>query len=179
MAILNLANEFRLVENSILGRGPDHPTEPHRHLAPIIDEFIRENSFLNSHPDYIEFLRKFGAGGIFHPDYKAKDFVFVSIYGFDSSAGGEMYEEGVKLINDDGFFVFAEAELRETVPKLGESADKGIVNFGFAFDGTGERENCVYRSIYCEKRFGPYRPYCVSFSTWLEKVIRGQRGLSA
>ena len=168
MSIVELASEFIQIPNSSLGNGPSHPTDPRRELSLAVDDFIADNAFLQLYPDYVEFLKRYGGACIYDPDYLNAQYVSVQI----SDVAGLLLDEDEPLIDRNGFFVFCEAEVRERASRVDESINHGIINFAFAFDSTGKRERCVYRSQAREDAvFGPYSRFCDSFSEWLRYLI--------
>jgi hypothetical protein len=108
--------KLNTIDFAKVGRGPLHPTHPRPELSEPIEDFLQHNSFLESFPDYVEFVRCYAAAGIYHPDYRDLSYVFVSILGFDEDIAGTVVEDGVDHIDEDGFFVFCETEARAALP---------------------------------------------------------------
>jgi hypothetical protein len=116
VAIHSLIAKLSTIDFAKVGRGPLHPTHPRPELSEPIEDFLQHNSFLESFPDYVEFVRCYAAAGIYHPDYRDLSYVFVSILGFDEDIAGTVVEDGVDHIDEDGFFVFCETEARAALP---------------------------------------------------------------
>lgn len=143
-----------------MARGPRHPTEPSRDLAPEIEHFLASYPFLRRDAGYVDFLEQYAGAHLVDPDdtvaVELPDRSYrvvadsVEIFGFSHTVSlhivdGDGEGDNLPIVDTDGFLQVA--SLNVTLYKLDDLLPGGSMLFGdksIAFDATGKRPWGVY-----------------------------------
>ncbi|MGW1739368.1 hypothetical protein ACWCPQ_11205 [Nocardia sp. NPDC001965] len=151
------------------GTGPRHPVTPDPALEPLLAALFDTYPGLTGDTGYTEFLWKYA--GLSRSDEAQNQLFDISGFASDSRAGPPAVVDFRELygpaVDEDGFFVFAEATVHADTPRHLDTYEH---DFAFALDGDREPGVHVFRST-LNARAAEWVRYTDDFTTFLAAAV--------
>lgn len=163
MDLKSLMQDFQNIGFVSIGKGPQHP-EGDPEIEAGIQDFLEQYPSIAEDDTFVEFLLHFSAAAVDWPDEQ----LTIEIYGFSPDITLEIANPEEPLLDNDGFFRFA-----EILVKPGPEDEKAIDSL-YAFDTTGTRKKGIYHkiSLWSEDTHRiEFRWCCESFLEWLSMTV--------
>lgn len=172
---MDLHEVMKAVENLgyiRIGKGPKHP-DGDPEVQAEIDEFLALYPQVKQDQSFVDFFEYYSAIGTEWPN---EALIFI-VYGFSPDIMMEIAHPDEALVDENGFFRFAEIIFHP------EPYGKEGIASVYAFDTTGQRRSGIYQET---KEAGVYRRwppkyewYCETFLEWLTRVVEAQSPFTA